>query len=147
LRICLTTKLSPSYIAVTLTESIISLNREGLDISFLEDKNLVEFFTLVDSGAMSKESTVDVMRLMCQGKKNAKIVADQLGIRAISEDELRAIITNVVVSNKDLVEEQKERSFRPLMGEVMRSVRGKVDGSKVSAYLKEEIAKALVSKQ
>ncbi len=146
-KVCSATKLSSSYVAVTLTESIISLNREGLGITFLEDENLFELFILVDSGAMSKESTVDVMRLMCQCEISAKAAADKLGIKAISEDELKAIIANIISSNKDLVRKQKERSFGLLMGEVMRSVRGKVDGGKVSKYLKKEIAKVSESKQ
>jgi len=144
---CAGTKLSPTLVAVSLTESIISLNREGLDTSFLDEQRCAELFSLIDSGLASKESVLDLMRYMCQNKVDAKTSVEKLGIKAISEDELRSIISRIVNSNLKLVKEQKDRSFGALMGKVMHEVRGKVDGSRVSSILKEEIKKVIESKQ
>ncbi|MGQ9780759.1 MAG: Glu-tRNA(Gln) amidotransferase subunit GatE [Nitrososphaeria archaeon] len=137
--ICSNTRLSPTLIAVSLTESLVSLSREGIDISFLTDKRLSGVFDLIDSGVASKESLMDIMRYMCQNKVEAEAAASGLSLKAIDEDRLRSIVSAVVKSNIDLIEKQGDRSFGVLMGKVMRQVRGKVDGSRVSAVLKEEL--------
>ncbi|MGD0330157.1 MAG: Glu-tRNA(Gln) amidotransferase subunit GatE [Nitrososphaeria archaeon] len=144
---CARTKLSPTYVVVTLTESIVSLSREGFDTSFLDEQRCAELFDLIDSGVVSKESSLDIMRHMCKNKVDAKTSAEKIGLRSISENELKNIISETVNSNLNLIEEQKDRSFGALMGEVMRRVRGKVDGRVVSAILKEEIRKVVESKQ
>jgi len=145
--VCSNTRLPPTFVAVSLTESLVSLSREGLDTSFLTDMRLSEIFGLVDSGAASKESVLDIMRFMCQNRVEAEVAANRLGIRALSEDQLRNIVSTVVTSNIRLIEAQGDRSFGALMGEVMRQVRGKVDGGRVSEVLKEEIRKALAGKR
>jgi glutamyl-tRNA(Gln) amidotransferase subunit E len=146
-KICADTELSPIFVAVSLTESIVSLNREGLDTSFLDEQRCSELFNLIDMGLASKESVLDLMRYMCQNKVDAKTSLEKLGIKAISEDELVSIISRIVKSNLKLIEEQKDRSFGALMGIVMHEVRGKVDGGRVSSILKEEIRKVIESKQ
>jgi glutamyl-tRNA(Gln) amidotransferase subunit E len=145
--VCSNTRLPPTFVAVSLTESLVSLSREGLDTSFLTDMRLSDIFSLVDSGAASKESVLDIMRFMCQNRVEAEVAANRLGIRALSEDQLRNIVSTVVTSNMRLIEAQGDRSFGALMGEVMRQVRGKVDGGRVSEVLKEEIRKALAGKR
>ncbi len=55
-----------------------------------------------------------------------------------SED-IESIIKEIVDSNKDLIKNKGNESFKPLMGEIMKKLRGKVDGSKVSELLKREI--------
>ncbi len=55
-----------------------------------------------------------------------------------SED-IESIIKEIVDSNKDLIKNKGNESFKPLMGEIMKKLRGKVDGSKVSELLKKEI--------
>ncbi len=55
-----------------------------------------------------------------------------------SED-IESIIKEIVDSNKDLIKNKGNESFKPLMGEIMNKLRGKVDGSKVSELLKKEI--------
>ncbi|MEM3404018.1 MAG: Glu-tRNA(Gln) amidotransferase subunit GatE [Nitrososphaeria archaeon] len=144
---CSETNLSPTFLAVSLTELIVSLTREGVDTSFLDDVRLLELFKLVDSGQVSKESVLDVMRYMCQNKVGSEAALKAMGIKAISEEVLRSIILRVIDSNIRLVEAQKERSFGALMGLVMREVRGKVDGKKVSTVLREEIKNRLESKR
>jgi len=144
---CAETKLSPTFVAVLLTELVVSLTREGVDTSFLDDERLFELFKLVDSGQASKESVLDVMRYMCQNRVGSEAALKALGIKAISEEALRSVVLKVIDSNIELIEAQKERSFGALMGLVMQEVRGKVDGGKVSAVLKEEIKRRLESKR
>jgi glutamyl-tRNA(Gln) amidotransferase subunit E len=53
------------------------------------------------------------------------------------------IIHDVVSGKADLVRSKGERSIAPLMGLVMKELRGKADGALVSAILKREIQNIL----
>ncbi|MGC8574441.1 MAG: Glu-tRNA(Gln) amidotransferase subunit GatE [Thermoplasmata archaeon] len=61
------------------------------------------------------------------------------GISKSKEESLESVIKEIVDSNIELVRERGNDSFKPLMGEAMKKLRGKVDGSKVSEALKKEI--------
>ena len=51
---------------------------------------------------------------------------------------MRKIVRKIFDKYPDLV---KEKRFSPLMGEVMKEVRGKIGGDVVSKVLKEELDK------
>lgn len=142
-KVCSTTRLSPTLIAVVLTEHLVNISREGLDISLLNEGRLLELFQLLESGQVSKESVIDILRCMCKEGTSASDCIRRLGLKPISEEELAKMVHDIVVSNKALVESLRERSFGPLMGMLMEKVRGKADGGKVSRLLKEEIVKLL----
>ncbi len=142
-RVCSTTKLSPILVAVILTEHLVNISREGLDVSVLDEERLLELFQLLDSGKLSKESVIDILKCMCSERISAGDCVKRLGLKPISEEELAKIVYETVSSNRALVESLKERSFGPLMGMLMEKVRGKADGGKVSRLLRDEIAKIL----
>lgn len=142
-RLCSTTKLSPTLVAVVLTEHLVNVSREGLDLSVLDEERLLDLFQLLDSGHVSKESIIDILRCMCSGRISVGDCMKRLGLKPISEEELAKMVHETVSSNRALVESLKERSFGPLMGMLMEKVRGKADGGKVSRLLRDEIAKIL----
>ncbi|MCX8188580.1 MAG: Glu-tRNA(Gln) amidotransferase subunit GatE [Nitrososphaeria archaeon] len=142
-KVCSMTKLSPTLVAVVLTEHLVTVSREGLDISVLDEGMLFELFQLLDSGRVSKESVIDILKCMCKEGVSAGDCVKRLGLKPISEEDLAKMVHETVVSNRAIVESLKERSFGPLMGMLMEKVRGKADGGKVSRLLKEEIAKLL----
>jgi glutamyl-tRNA(Gln) amidotransferase subunit E len=53
------------------------------------------------------------------------------------------IINNIVKQAEPLLKEKGERAFSPLMGEVMKVLRGKVDGKILSSKLQAAIKKIL----
>ncbi len=57
----------------------------------------------------------------------------------ISDQELRKIVKEVISKNKDAL--TKHNTISILMGEVMKTVRGKADGKKIVEMLKEETGK------
>lgn len=58
-------------------------------------------------------------------------------------DDIDSIIREVVDSNFTIVMERGFDSFKPLMGEAMKRLRGKIDGSRVSELLRNEISRRL----
>jgi glutamyl-tRNA(Gln) amidotransferase subunit E len=142
-KVCSTTKLSPTLVAVVLTEHIVNISREGFDTSLLDDERLMELFTLLDSGQVSKESVVEILKCMCSEKADVSECVKKLGLKPLSDEELNKIVHEIVASNISLLNSMGERSFGPMMGMVMEKVRGKADGGKVSKILKEEIVRML----
>jgi len=57
----------------------------------------------------------------------------------VDEAGVQAVVRAVVKSKMDLVRARGERAAGPLMGLVMKELRGKADGALVSAILKKEI--------
>ncbi|MHA1468321.1 MAG: GatB/YqeY domain-containing protein, partial [Promethearchaeota archaeon] len=65
-----------------------------------------------------------------------KDIKKELKIEKISEKDLKKIITKVVDENIAILKEKEMRAMGPLMGVVMKEVRGKIDGEVVSSELK-----------
>jgi glutamyl-tRNA(Gln) amidotransferase subunit E len=55
------------------------------------------------------------------------------------------MINEIVNNNSDMIKEKEIRAMGPLMGEVMKKVRGKIDGAIVSKELKNAINEKLQS--
>ena len=70
-------------------------------------------------------------------------IKDDLHIKSISLDELQNIISELVEKNVKLIKERGGRSLGPLMGEAMKQVKGKIDGSIVNQELHKQIKKKL----
>lgn len=134
------TKVQPSFIAATLTETLVSLSRAGFDINRLDEKDLIELFLSLDEGKISKEALPQVLEVFLKGEvKSVEDAIKKLGIVTISDDELSQIVKEIVQENKELIKEKGERSFSILMGKIMNVVRGRVDGAKVGTVLKKRI--------
>jgi len=69
--------------------------------------------------------------------------AKAAGLSGASEADVEKAVRAVVAGKADLVRSKGERSIGPLMGLVMKELRGKADGAVVSAILKKEIQNIL----
>ncbi len=72
-----------------------------------------------------------------------KEIKKKLKIESISVDDLKKIINQVVKDNMNLIKEKEIRAKGPLMGEVMKKARGKIDGAVVSKELEIAIKEEL----
>ncbi len=133
--------LDRSVVASILVELPARLAREGLDESRITELQLTELLTSLDRGEFAKEAAVEVLREVAGG--GAATVGEavkKLKLSHLPEEELRATIDRVVRDNRSLIEEKGDRSFSVLMGEVMKTARGRVDGEVVSRLLRERMA-------
>jgi glutamyl-tRNA(Gln) amidotransferase subunit E len=137
-------KVSPS-IAVRALETIpIELARDGVPISNLTDQHYRESFALVAQGQVAKEGLEDLLRALAEHpEKSAFEVAKEAGLAGADEGEVESIVHGVVAGKVDMIRSKGERSAGPLMGLVMKELRGKADGAIVSAILKKEIQNIL----
>ncbi|HUX98472.1 MAG TPA: hypothetical protein VMV49_02845, partial [Candidatus Deferrimicrobium sp.] len=58
-------------------------------------------------------------------------------------DQLKKVIEMIINNNLEIIESKELRAIGPLMGEVMKEVRGKIDGEIVSKELKTAIQKRI----
>ena len=134
------TKVSSTFIATTLTEMLVSLNRDGLETSLITYDMLRELFRTIDYGEVSKEAVQGILELILKGKATSVQEAkSRLKLTTLSDVELHGTINKVVSDNIEIIREKGEHAFQPLMGMVMKRVRGKVDGERVGNLLRSEI--------
>jgi glutamyl-tRNA(Gln) amidotransferase subunit E len=134
----------PAVAVVTLEETLKSLRREDIHTENIQEYHLKQIFELVSKGVFSKEAIPAILTALAKNPElSAQSAAKSLGLTQLSQEDVEKISENVVRSNYDFVKTQGERAFGPLMGHVMKEVRGRADGKLVSQTLKRVIRKVL----
>jgi glutamyl-tRNA(Gln) amidotransferase subunit E len=132
---------SATTVAVFLTESLTALRRDGVAVDNVTDSQIMMVFRGVGSGEIVKESVADVFVWLSENEgKSLQEAVDALGLKMLSEAELKKLVDQVVAENKKSVDRLGKKAFGMLMGAVMKEVRGKADPSVVSELLKELLA-------
>ena len=130
-----------TFIASILTETIVSLAREGYDPSRLSDDLLIDIFARLDRGEIAKESVEKIIEAIMDKCSSVDEAISLLGIKRIDEEEVEKIIDEIIDDNISIIKEKGDHAFGMLMGKAMSKLRGKVDGQKVSRLIKEKISK------
>lgn len=130
-----------TFIASILTETIVSLEREGYDPSRLTDDMLVDVFDRLEKGEIAKESIEKIFEILMSKCSSVDEAIKALGIEKIDEEEVEKIIDAIINDNISIIKEKGDRAFSVLMGKAMSILRGKIDGQKVSMLIKEKISK------
>ncbi|MBN2111256.1 MAG: Glu-tRNA(Gln) amidotransferase subunit GatE [Methanosarcinaceae archaeon] len=134
--------ITATFVARTLTGTLPELKRDGVEVDNLEDRHLIDVFTLVARGDISKEATDQILRTMANNPSlNAEDAVEELGLGVIDTKLIEKFIESVVSDREDFVRAKGLAAVGPLMGPVMAEFRGKVDGKVVSDILKQKINK------
>jgi glutamyl-tRNA(Gln) amidotransferase subunit E len=67
------------------------------------------------------------------------------GVHSTGEEEIVQVVRKIVAERKEFVKERGTNALGPLMGLVMKELRGKADGKLISKTLQEEIQKIISS--
>ena len=133
---------SPTVIAVVLTETLKALRRDGIPVDRLSNEQITDVFRLLDSGVTAKEAVPEILVWLARHEGARAVEAvDALGLVIISQENLEAMIDELISKNEALVRERGERVFGVLMGTIMREVRGRARAEDVSRLLKEKLSK------
>jgi glutamyl-tRNA(Gln) amidotransferase subunit E len=154
------TQVQPTFIASKLTEDLISLQRQGLDPSVLTDEVIKDIFTRLDNGSITKESVVLIFeKLMKKQPTSMKIVNEQINVKeavetqtvdeavkaagasSVSDEELSEGLDRIIRDNMTTIKEKGLNALSTLMGRAMAEFRGKANGQKVNAMLKDKMSK------
>ena len=76
---------------------------------------------------------------------NISEVIQAVGVSSISDEELSRGLDTIISKNMAIIKEKGENALSTLMGRAMAEYRGKANGQKVNAMLKDKMSK-LVNK-
>jgi glutamyl-tRNA(Gln) amidotransferase subunit E len=131
---------NPSIILTTLLETTTALRRDGKEVENITDVDYREIFRDLKNKQIGKEAIEDIMILKTEFPDlTIEQIKEKLSIERISIDDLKKVVEDIVNNNIKLIKEREMRAIGPLMGEVMKQVRGKIDGAIVSKELKNAI--------
>jgi len=131
---------SPTLVAVVLTETLKALRRENVEVENLSDEQFLELFRMVGSGKIAKEAVSDVIVWLSkhEGTRVTEAV-EALGLGMLSQSELERIVDSLIEENRSLLLERGEKAFGVLMGLVMKKVRGRVKAELVNELVKRKL--------
>jgi glutamyl-tRNA(Gln) amidotransferase subunit E len=128
----------------TLEGVIAELKREDVPVDRLKHEHILDVFRLVRCKTISKEGVPEVLRLLAEcDTKSADEAAIELGFIFLNERELNVIVDEIVQSKLDLINAKGMDAIGPLMGVVMKQVRGKADGKLVNEVLRAKVLSVL----
>jgi glutamyl-tRNA(Gln) amidotransferase subunit E len=132
--------IDPTLLAVTLTEDLTMLRREGLPVDNLTDEHISNVFKLVAAGRTAKESLPEVLTWLSENPdEDGETALRTLGLGMMNSEELDKIIKTIVQEKLNLLEERGMEAFGPLMGIAMSQVRGRANPKKVQKVLQKYI--------
>ena len=135
---------NPMLIITTLLETTTALRRDGKQVENIKDKDFIDIFSLLKNNEIGKEAIEEFMISKSDSPAlTVEEIKKELKIEKISEQDLKKMIIDIINKNIALVKEKEMRALGPLMGEVMKEVRGKIDGKIVSNELKSILQKKL----
>lgn len=140
------TAIQPAFIASKLTEDLINLQRQGRDMTPLNENIILDTFKRLDAGNIAKESVVLIFeKIMKKESKTVDEAIAALGIMPINEQELQGTIDHILEQNMSIIRSKGIASLGMLMGRCMSVLRGRADGEKINSTLKQKLEHLLSS--
>ena len=137
-------KTNPTFVASILCSTITNLERSGLNSDLLKNEEILKLFNLLEDGEIAKESIEIIFESIMSGKsKTTEEAMKNASIESVNEEEIEKIIVDIIEKNEGKIKNQKERAIGPLMGIVMKELRGKASGEIINSLLLKNIKKKL----
>lgn len=137
---------SPTLVAATLENTIVSLHRDQVPTDNLRDDHFLGLFQSISRNEISSEAIPEVLTYLASNPKaDTQKAIEATGLGIVSSEEVEDIIKNLVKERESFIRTQGERSIGTLMGAAMKELRGKADGKTVNELLRKEIQKLLSS--
>jgi glutamyl-tRNA(Gln) amidotransferase subunit E len=139
-KIVASVKIEPTFVASKLTEDLVNLERQGLDVMLLTEDILMDVFKKLDARIIAKESIVLIFeKILRKEVKTVDEAITALGITSITDQELDMAIDRILEQNISIIRQKGTESSGMLMGRIMAIFRGKVDGQKINSALRERL--------
>ncbi|MFX1559058.1 MAG: Glu-tRNA(Gln) amidotransferase subunit GatE, partial [Promethearchaeota archaeon] len=140
------TKVSPTMVAATLENTVVSLHRDQVPTENLDDNHFLELFKSIAKKAISSEAIPTILTFFAnQPKSSIEMAIESTGLGMVTSDEVEETIKKIVSEREDFILEQREGSIGGLMGIAMKELRGKANGKMVKDLLIKEVQKLLNS--
>ncbi len=135
--------LDSTIIASTLAYTIKELKREGLNVDILDLIVLEEVFSYINRNKIPTASITAVLRSVAKNRYSVREAVKYEGLEKLSNEEVEMIIDDVLSSNNEIIIQRGMTAMGPLMGIVMKSLKGKADGKLVNKLLKDKLIKLI----
>ncbi|MEE8168868.1 MAG: Glu-tRNA(Gln) amidotransferase subunit GatE [Candidatus Hydrothermarchaeales archaeon] len=136
--------IAPSIAANTLLGTMKELRREGYDTKGISKEKLKELFSAVGRGRVSKEAIPEVIKTLAEKPtESVETIIGHLGFEVYGEKEIATVVRKLLEEKRDFISERGINAEKPLMGLVMKDVRGRADGKLVSEVLHRELEEFL----
>lgn len=127
---------NPTIVASTLTSTLTSLRREGVNIDLISDECFEEIFKLLQDGIIVKESIPDILRyLPGNTDKTVMDIVKEKNLLAMPREKVEEVLKEIVSRNINVVTEHRDKAINLLMGQAMKALRGKADGGIIKDLL------------
>jgi glutamyl-tRNA(Gln) amidotransferase subunit E len=133
--------IKPALAERAFNSTLRELSREGAQVHHIKDEDIKQVLILINSGEVAKEALSPILTALAEGKTPAE--ACERAAPKVSEEELTKIINRIVAERADFIKERGNAATGPVMGVVMKEVRGSVDGKIVNQILREAISQVL----
>jgi glutamyl-tRNA(Gln) amidotransferase subunit E len=134
---------APGLTARLLTQDLpaVSVASAAIAAPELSVERLDELLAAAEAGEFAKEGIPAVLAALVAGAPDLAAALEHAGLAGAGVDDLDAVVDRIVRANAKLVRERGDAAFSPLMGDVMREVRGRRDGREVAESLRRSIAR------
>jgi glutamyl-tRNA(Gln) amidotransferase subunit E len=140
------TQVSPTLIAATLENTVVSLHRDRVPTENLTDSHFLAMFHSIAKKEITTEAIPTILTFFAENpKSDIEKAVESSGLELVSSGEVENIIKKIVSEREDFIREQGERSVGGLMGVAMKELRGKADGKTVKELLEKEVQALLKS--
>jgi glutamyl-tRNA(Gln) amidotransferase subunit E len=137
-------EISPTLVAVTLENTLVSMQRDGIPIEHIKDDQLLDVFETVTKSEMSSEALPEILAYLANNPSAAiQEALSKTGLGKIETEDIEKIIRRIVEARLDFVREKGEAAVGGLMGVAMKELRGKADGKLVKDLLASEVKRVL----
>ena len=135
-------KVTPTTIAVFLTETMKALKRDGIPVEKVSETKIREVFKALGAEEITKEALPDIVAWLSKNEEKTVMEAvESLGLKTLTKEELGKIIDGIIAKNKNLIEKIGAKAFGTVMGMVMKEVRGRANAETVSELIRQRLAK------
>jgi glutamyl-tRNA(Gln) amidotransferase subunit E len=137
-------KEASTLIVRTLESTMSRLRREEVPVNNLKNEHFIKLFDLVKSKTIAKEGIPEILRSLAQcPTKEVKDIAADMGFEMLSREELEYLVDSIVQSKHDFIQLRGLGAVGPLMGILMKEIRGKADGKVINTLLREKVLESL----
>ena len=126
-----------------LLNIIGEMEKEGYNVESIIPR-IDEVINGIENKKYAKEAIDAILRYLAKNPQaSIEKAVKECKIVALDEYKIREIIKKVIEEKIDFIKERKERAISPLMGLLMKDLRGKADGALINKILIEEIKKVI----
>jgi len=119
------------------------LEKLGHDPAKLSLDTMKDVLTSLKEGRFAKEAVPKILASVLENGHTVDRAVETAGVETVDIESVRSVCERVVHEREKFIKDRGESALGPLMGIVMKELRGRVDGKIISEILSEKIRQLL----